>query len=38
MRELRSRSAKGPAPLAERIEALEHATTLLEGIAPSGAV
>ncbi|MGO1407532.1 MAG: dynamin family protein [Brachybacterium sp.] len=38
MRELLSRSTKGPAPLAERIEALEHATTLLEGVAPSGAI
>ena len=38
MSPLLSRSAQGPAPLAARIEALEHATALLEGVAPSGAV
>lgn len=38
MSPLLSRSAKGPAPLAERIEALENATAHLEGIAPSSAV
>ena len=38
MSPLLSRSAKGPAPLAERIEALEHAVDLLEGVAPGAAV
>ncbi|WP_394215469.1 dynamin family protein [Brachybacterium vulturis] len=38
MRELLSRAATGPAPLAERIEALTRATGLLEGVAPGGAV
>ena len=38
MSPLLSRSAKEPAPLAERIEALEHAVGLLEGVAPGGAV
>ncbi|ASK65223.1 hypothetical protein CFK39_04565 [Brachybacterium avium] len=38
MSPLLSRSAKGPAPLSERIEALTRATSLLEGVAPGGAV
>lgn len=34
MTPLLSRAPKGPAPLAERIDALEHATSLLEGVVP----
>ncbi len=38
MSPLRSRSSKGTAPLAERIDALETAASLLEGIAPEQTV
>lgn len=34
MTPLLSRAPKGPAPLAERIDALEHAASLLEGVVP----
>ncbi|MDN5898713.1 MAG: dynamin family protein, partial [Brachybacterium sp.] len=38
MSPLLSRPAKGPAPLSARIEALTRATSVLDGVAPSGAV